>query len=73
MMPSRTATKPPASTPEAPESAPPPPLTTEQRAKLRAITMCDERTIKRWWARESVNRAIAFRLDFAARELGIRR
>jgi hypothetical protein len=41
-------------------------------AKLRAVTLCDEDTIARWWRdREAVRTATDERLTEAARSLGI--
>jgi hypothetical protein len=48
-------------------------LTPGDRARLRADTMCDERTIKRWWLGQSVRASSAERLEAAAKRLGIRR
>lgn len=59
---------------KAPASGEPPPkreLTSRERAQLRAMTMCDERTIKRWWTGERVHPAIAESLRVAAKKLGI--
>lgn len=47
------------------------PLTPRQRAQLRGVTFCDERTIKRWWAGARVHPAIAQVLQGAAKSLGI--
>jgi hypothetical protein len=42
------------------------------RAQLRAVTLCDDATIARWWHdRKSVRGATDARLTAAARELGI--
>ena len=44
-------------------------LTPGDVARLRAETMCDVQTIKRWWAGESVRNATAERLGAAAKKL----
>jgi hypothetical protein len=48
-------------------------LTPHERAQLRSISFCDERTIVRWWAGEPIRQSSLGRLEQAAKQLGIRR
>jgi hypothetical protein len=48
-------------------------LTPHDVARLRAESMCDVRSIKRWWAGEAVRDATAARLEKAAKTLRIKR
>ena len=50
-----------------------PALTARDRARLRALTLCDETTIDRWWRHEDVRPATDERLASAARKLRIQR
>lgn len=47
------------------------PLAPEHRARLRGLTLVDERTIKRWWGGQKVHHAIADKLAAAATQLGV--
>ena len=47
------------------------PLHPHHRARLRGLTMIDERTIKRWWEGGRVHRSIAKELEAAAKQFGI--
>ena len=47
------------------------PLHPEHRARIRGLTIIDERTIKRWWNGEKVHHALADKLTAAAAQLGI--
>jgi len=48
-------------------------LTPQQRARLRADSLCDERTIKRWWSGLPVRASSAERLQSSSTKLGLRR
>ena len=47
------------------------PLHPAHRARIRGLTLVDERTIKRWWSGENVHHAIADKLAAAAAQLGV--
>jgi hypothetical protein len=49
------------------------PLRTSERARLRAVSLCADKTIVRWWNGEEVRAASAERLERAAAETGITR
>lgn len=65
---SKSASKPPAATEPTSKRE----LTARERVQLRAMTMCDERTIKRWWAGVRGNSHIDKALAIAAKKLGIK-
>jgi hypothetical protein len=46
-------------------------LSIGDKARLRAATSCDERTIMRWWRGGTVRPATAERLSAAAKALGL--
>ncbi len=48
-------------------------LSDSDRARLRAETLCDERTILKWWRGEKLRKSTAERLDAAAKNMKIRR
>ena len=54
-----------------PVAAPRPPLSVRQVAQLRAISLCCDKAIVRWWTGQPVRQATAERLSNAAAELGI--
>ena len=48
-------------------------LSASDRARLRAETLCDERTIDKWWEGGLLRKSTAERLDGAAKKLKIRK
>lgn len=48
-------------------------LSATDRTRLRAETLCDERTINKWWRGEVMRKSTAERLDEAAKRLKIRK
>ena len=47
-----------------------PPLPSPIRFSLQAASLCDTRTVDRWWRGERITPASAERLNRAAREIG---
>ena len=74
----RASTEPVAKAPPPTSPAPAPTggkraLTSRERARLRGLTMCDERTIRKWWNDPAdVHPAIADRLAGAAVQAGVK-
>ena len=63
---------PPTETSRTPSVPPPrPPLAPSARAQLRAMTMCAEKTVDRWWRGDRVQPVNNERLTRAAEQLGL--
>jgi hypothetical protein len=48
-------------------------LNPADRVRLQADSLCDIRTVKRWWTGKPVRNSTAERLEASAKKLGLRR